>query len=135
MELDSDVGMESSPRRPLTSIVLLFIVGVFIFSIYYLYDAVIAFVGSSTNAVYQLMIGLLGFTASFYMMTQFMRRLTMAPQPPPNIVTAIECRKCGFKNVRTFAKGDYVLKTVENCQKCNEPMLITGIYVEEVRKK
>ena len=59
----------------------------------------------------------------------------MAPKPPLKMLTTIECRKCGFKNVRPFAKGDYVFKAVENCQKCNEPMLITGIYIEEVKKK
>lgn len=135
MELDSDVIMEVSPRRPLIPIVFLFIVGILIVSIYYLYDAAIAFLRGHTNAIYQLMMGLFGFTTSFFMVVRLMRRLTMTPQPPPNVVTAIECRKCGFKSVRTFTKGDHVFKTVENCQKCNEPMLITGIYVEEVKRR
>lgn len=127
--------MESSSRRPLTPIVLLFVVGVFIFSIYYLYDAITAFFSGSANASFQLLLGLFGFSTSFYTLAQFMRRFIMAPKPLPKMVTTIECRKCGFKNVRSFAKGDYVFKAVENCQKCNEPMLITGIYVEEVKKK
>jgi ribosomal protein L40E len=52
----------------------------------------------------------------------------------PPITTTIECRKCGFKSVREFQRGDYIFKEVEPCQKCNEKMLITAIY-REVKEK
>jgi uncharacterized ferredoxin-like protein len=65
-----------------------------------------------------------------------MRRIGIAKQPPPpNVVTRIECQKCGFHQIRKFEKGDYVLKNASNCQKCAEPMLIVGIYVEEDKTK
>jgi hypothetical protein len=127
--------MSSSSKKPLTSIVLLFVTGIFIFSVYYLYNAIMAFLNSSTTASFQLIFGFLGFSTSFYTLTQFLRRLTKVPKAPPKISTIIECRKCGIKNVKSFVKGDYIFKTIENCQKCDEPMLITGIYAEEVKKK
>ncbi len=65
-----------------------------------------------------------------------MRRIGLTKQPKsPNVVTRIECQKCGFHQIRKFVKGDFVLKSVKNCQKCEEPMLIMGIYVEEDKTK
>jgi len=51
-----------------------------------------------------------------------------------SITTIIECKKCGFRNVREFQRGDYIFKEVELCQKCNQNMLITAIY-KEVKEK
>jgi len=52
-------------------------------------------------------------------------------------MTIIECRKCGFKNVREFQRGDYIFKQMGTCEKCNEPLLVTGIYreIKEPKKK
>ena len=109
---------------------------VLILSIYFIYDGTTALQHGSTDYSYQIMTGIAGIVTSIYMITQFMRRLGLGEQIiQPNVVTVVECRKCGFKQIRKFAKGDYVLKSVENCQKCNEPMLITGIYAEETKKK
>ena len=135
LESDSDIKMASQKMRmPLISMTFLLILGIVIVSIYFIYDGVAAYLGGSTNYTYQIMEGTLGFITSTYMMTHFMKRLGIRHRPTsPNIVTVIECRKCGFKQIRKFMKGDYILKSVENCQKCNEPMLITGIYSEEVK--
>ncbi|MFQ6076467.1 MAG: hypothetical protein ACE5Z5_10100 [Candidatus Bathyarchaeia archaeon] len=54
---------------------------------------------------------------------------------PAEIFTTTECLKCGFKNIRRFVKGDYVLKTSDSCPKCDEPMTVTSIYTEEKGKK
>jgi hypothetical protein len=128
--------MELSLRKPLFSVALLLAVGILIVSLFYLYDGVTSFQRGSTGFSYQLMIGMLGLMTSFYAVAQFMKWFGISQQTPtPNIVTVIECRKCGFKQIRKFVKGDYVFKSVDNCQKCNEPMLITGIYAEELKKK
>ncbi|MDQ1280528.1 MAG: hypothetical protein QG670_1791 [Thermoproteota archaeon] len=127
--------MKTAQKGPPIPIFLIFVVGIFLFSIYYLYDAVTAFFNGSANASFQLFLGLFGFATSFLALAQFLKRLTMTPPPVPKILTTVECKNDGFKNVRPFAKGDYVFKTVENCQKCNEPMMITAIYVEEPPKK
>ena len=128
--------MALSIKRPLHSIVILLTMSVLALSIYSFYDGIIALQYGSTDYSYQIITGILGTVTSVYMITALMKRLGLSKQTvQPNIVTVIECRKCGFKQIRKFAKEDYVLKNVGNCQKCNEPMLITGIYAEETKKK
>ena len=128
--------MSLSVRRNLQSIVVILAVSLLVLSIYFVYDGVTAFQQGSTDYIYQLTTGVFGIMASAYMLSQFTRRLRLSQRAaPPNIVTVIECRKCGLKQIRKFVNGDYVFKSVENCQKCVDPMLITGIYAEEVKKK
>ncbi|MBC7130379.1 hypothetical protein H5T51_04045 [Candidatus Bathyarchaeota archaeon] len=91
--------------------------------------------GNDFVAAYLMLIGILGVALSIYVLTQTRRRLTHLKIEPPPVVTTIECRKCGFKNVRKFQRGDYVFKEVEPCEKCNENMMITAIYREVHEKK
>jgi DNA-directed RNA polymerase subunit RPC12/RpoP len=85
-------------------------------------------------AGYLLLIGFLGVAFSTYLLFQTRRRILSLRIELPQITTTIECKKCGFKSVREFQRGDYIFKEVEPCQKCNEKMLITAIY-REVRGK
>lgn len=85
-------------------------------------------------AGYLLLLGFLGVALSTYVLFQTRRRLLRLRIEAPPITTTIECKKCGFKSVREFQRGDYVFKEVEPCQKCNEKMLITAIY-REVKEK
>jgi hypothetical protein len=53
----------------------------------------------------------------------------------PAMMTTIECKKCGVKNVREFQRGDYVFKELEPCQKCPDTKtMITAIY-KEIKEK
>jgi len=81
-----------------------------------------------------LLLGFLGVTLSTYVLFQTRRRLSKLRIVVPPVTTTIECKKCGFKNVREFQRGDYIFKEVEPCQKCNDKMLITAIY-REVKEK
>lgn len=85
-------------------------------------------------AGYLLLLGFLGVALSTYVLFQTRRRLLRLRIEAPPITTTIECKKCGFKNMREFQRGDYVFKEVEPCQKCDEKMLITAIY-REVKEK
>ena len=85
-------------------------------------------------AGYLLLLGFLGVALSTYVLFQTRRRLLRLRIEVPPITTTIECKKCGFKSVREFQRGDYIFKEVEPCQKCNEKMLITAIY-REVKEK
>ena len=83
-----------------------------------------------------LLLGFLGVALSTYVLYQTRRRLAKLRIEVPPVVTTIECKKCGFKNVREFQRGDYIFKEGEPCQKCNEKMLITAIYKEvKVKEK
>ena len=87
-----------------------------------------------TVAGYLLLIGFMGVAVSTYMLFQTRKRMLRLKIEAPPITSTIECRKCGFKNVREFQRGDYVFKELELCQKCNDKMLITAIY-KEVKEK
>lgn len=81
-----------------------------------------------------LLFGFLGTAIATYALVQMRRRLAKLRIVIPPVTTTIECKKCSFKNVRDFQRGDYILKEVEPCQKCNDKMLITSIY-REVKEK
>jgi hypothetical protein len=81
-------------------------------------------------AGYLLLIGFLGVALSTYVLFQTRRRILSLRIETPPITTTVECKKCGFKSVREFQRGDYVFKEIGPCQKCNEKMLITAIYRE-----
>jgi cytochrome b subunit of formate dehydrogenase len=81
-----------------------------------------------------LMFGFFGVAISTYVLFQTRRRLSKLKIVVPPVTTTIECKKCNFKNVREFQRGDYIFKEGETCQKCNEKMLITAIY-REVKEK
>jgi hypothetical protein len=59
------------------------------------------------------------------------QRFTLEDQP---IVTTLICQKCGFKNVRNFERGDYILKDLGKCTKCEGTLMISAIY-REVKEK
>jgi hypothetical protein len=81
-----------------------------------------------------LILGAIGVFMSAYTLLGIRRRALRTKIEIPPVTTTIECRKCGFKNVREFQRGDYIFKEVEPCQKCNDKMLITAIY-REVKEK
>ena len=76
------------------------------------------------------LMGFLGFAIAAYVLFQIRRRARRLSIVAPPVTTTIECKKCGFKNMREFQRGDFIFKEVDNCQKCNEKMMITAIYRE-----
>jgi len=124
-----------SAAAKISSFVLMIIFITLAFSLTALILAVTAFGGGNeVTAGYLLLIGFLGVVFSTYMLFQTRRRILRLRIEIPPITTTIECRKCGFKSVREFQRGDYIFKEVDPCQKCNDKMLITAIY-REVKQK
>jgi hypothetical protein len=113
---------------------LLVIAGMLIFSVYYLYDALINIEGGdTTNSTFNILLGMIGLSVTVYLATQLLRR-PRAKKAPPKLLTTLECSNCGLKNIRSFTSGDYIFKTGEACPKCEEHMLITAIYTEDEKK-
>jgi len=81
-----------------------------------------------------LIIGFLGLASSTYMLMQTRGRIMRMRIEIPPVMTTITCQKCGFKNVRTFERGDYVFKQAGPCPKCNDKLLVSAIY-REVKEK
>lgn len=125
----------ASTATKISSFVLMIIFVTLALSLTVLIVAINAFVTEQeVFAGYLLLIGFLGVAFSTYLLFQTRRRIMSLRIEVPSITTTIECRKCGFKSVREFQRGDYIFKEVDPCQKCNEKMLITAIY-REVREK
>jgi ribosomal protein L40E len=91
-------------------------------------------VGNEIVAGYLLVIGFIAMGLSAYVLLQSRRRVTSMKIEAPKVMTTVECRKCGFKSVREYQRGDFVFKELEKCQKCDDKMLITAIY-KEVKEK
>ena len=122
-------------RAMLPLLVLLIIAaGMLVLSSYYLYRAFLSHREGATDAsIYYSVIGVTGIVITFYM-AFILRKRQFVKKVTPSVVTTTECAKCGFKSLRKYTKGDYVFKTVANCEKCNEPMVITAVYAEPEKK-
>jgi hypothetical protein len=101
-----------------------------IFAVYIMEQKVV----EAETAWILILLGFLGVGISTYVLFQTRRRISKLKIVVPPVTTTIECKKCGFKNVREFQRGDYIFKEGENCPKCNEKSLITAIY-REVKDK
>jgi hypothetical protein len=129
--------MPDSRTRILVPLLILFLIagGMLALSTYYLFRAYTTYQeGATETSIYYGVIGAIGIAITFYM-TFILRKRSTTKKEILNMMTTIECGKCGFKSLRKFAKGDYVFKTLGNCEKCNEPMLITSIYAEPISAK
>jgi hypothetical protein len=91
-------------------------------------------VGNEMVAGYLLLIGFIAMALSVYVLLQSRKRIASMKIEAPKVMTTVECKKCGFKSVREFQRGDFVFKELEACQKCEDKMLITSIY-KEVKEK
>ena len=90
--------------------------------------------GDYLVAGWLIIIGVIALALSTYVLLQSRRRMTTMKTATPSVMTTIQCRKCDFKNVREFQRGDYVFKELDKCQKCDDKMMITAIY-KEVKEK
>ncbi len=129
------MSKDASVATKVSSVVLLIIFVTLAVSLSALILAIQAYTyGNDVVAAYLLLLGFVGVASSTYVLFQTRKRIMRLRIETPPITTTIECRKCGFKSVREFQRGDYIFKEVEPCQKCNEKMLITAIY-REVHEK
>ncbi len=108
-------------------------------SLVFLYFAFEAFMSGSglVNGLWLAVIGIVGLVVSTYGFSLLIQTRKTAPQlilKPQKVLTEVLCQKCGFKNIREFQRGDYILQDSETCPKCNEKMIIDSIY-REVKKE
>jgi hypothetical protein len=130
------MSKNSSPATTKISTYLMMIVLIVLaLSIVALMLSVNAFIiGNEIVAGYLLIIGFIAMVLSVYVLLQSRKRIASMRIEAPKVMTTVECRKCGFKSIREFQRGDFVFKDLDACQKCNDKMLITAIY-KEVKEK
>jgi hypothetical protein len=125
----------SSASSKISTYLMMIVLIVLALSIVALLLSVNAFTaGNDMLASFLLVIGFLAMGLSVYVMFQSRKRAATMKIEAPKVMTTIECKKCNFKSVREFQRGDFVFKDLEPCQKCNEKMIITAIY-KEVKEK
>jgi hypothetical protein len=131
-----NLGEEKSSARAtrISSVVLLIIFMALALSLVALILAADLYSSEPIVAGWLGIIGFAGVALSAYVILQLRRRATRLSVVVPPVTTTIECKKCGFKNVREFQRGDYIFKETEPCQKCSDKMMITAIY-REVKEK
>jgi hypothetical protein len=130
----SDTSQSSAPTKMSTYLLMIVLI-VLALSIVSLIFSVSAFVeGNELVAGYLLVIGFIAMGLAGYVLFQSRKRVASMKIEAPKVMTTVECRKCGFKSIREFQRGDFVFKDLNPCQKCDDTMIITGIY-KEVKEK
>jgi len=125
----------SSAATKISTYLLMIVLIVLALSIVALILSVNAFiVGNEIVATYLLVIGFIAMGVATYVLFQSRKRVASMKIEAPKVMTTIECKKCGFKSVREFQRGDFIFKDLDACQKCNDKMIITAIY-KEVKEK
>ena len=80
------------------------------------------------------LVGMFAIVLSITILYQNRRRIVTMKNEAPKVMTTVECKKCGTKNVREHQRGDFVFKEVGPCQKCSDQQVITAIY-KEIKEK
>jgi hypothetical protein len=119
------------PTRRTSPILLIIILVMLVLSATAIGEALAQLVGGQAFSVALnfLILGAVGIALSTYLLSQTRRRVKLAPQIQ-RILAAVTCPKCGFKTVRDFQRGDFILKDAESCPKCSEKMTVSSIYRE-----
>ena len=124
----------SSATTRISTYLMMIVLIVLALSIVALILAVNVYPSRPDMAVFLLLIGFIAMGLSVYMLFQSRKRVASMKIEAPKVMTTTECKKCGFKSVREFQRGDFVFKDLDACQKCNDKMIITAIY-KEVKEK
>lgn len=125
----------SSTSKRISTYLMMIVLIVLALSIVSLLLSVNAFAaGNDMLAGFLLVIGFIAMALSVYVLLQSRKRAASMKIEAPKVMTTIECKKCNFKSIRQFQRGDFVFKDLDPCQKCNENMIITAIY-KEVKEK
>jgi len=103
-----------------------------VLSIGFLVQAYSAYIGGYREiALYYFMTGLMGLALSVYTLAQtVLRRPRIPTSKEYKVHTIMHCLRCGFRDLRPFRRGDYVLGPGDNCPRCLTPMVILAIYRE-----
>ena len=76
-------------------------------------------------------VAILSFGFVAFSIVRVRRGYALANPAPNKVLSVVKCRNCTFKQLKAFALGDYVTKTLGTCTQCNAANLfIDGIYGE-----
>ncbi|MFQ6094928.1 MAG: hypothetical protein ACE5NN_02180 [Candidatus Bathyarchaeia archaeon] len=125
---------EIPPARRISSIFMILVFVMLILSVAALYQVIEAY-RRGTVDITNIILSLSAIAVSTYMLLQLRAKPLKLGFEMQEVSTTIECPKCGYKNSREFKRGDFIFKTVEQCPKCNDNMIISSIYRKPEEKK
>ena len=89
-----------------------------------------------TLQILYITIAVLAFSFVFLSFTRMRRGVRIGAYTPPKVLSVVKCGQCSFKQIKNFALGDFVFKTLGKCTQCTTGDLsINGIYTEGPPKK
>jgi len=91
--------------------------------------------GEFTQFFFWAIMASVGTVLALSSITQMRRRMFMLRNLAVKVLSVVICASCGFKVVRSFSVGDYVMKDVGQCQQCKGTMRVDSIYSEEPPSK
>jgi len=127
-------GNSTSTSSRISTYLMMIVLIVLSLSVVALVSAVYLYPSDFQFAVVLMAMGLIAMGMSVYVLFQSRKRVASMKIEAPKVMTTIECKKCSFKSVREFQRGDFVFKDLDPCQKCNDKMIITSIF-KEVKEK
>ena len=126
------------PRQSATGSTLTYIIAIFLImiAVYFINFGVNLYTHDDlANSLVYLSVGLISL-GLVGMTVMRVRRGYMMAGVPPKVLSVIRCAQCSFKQIKSFAAGDYVSKSEGRCSQCgNESLFINGIYAEDQRKR
>jgi len=89
-----------------------------------------------TAQILYITISVLAFTFVLLSLTRVRRGVRIGAYTPLKVLSIVKCGQCSFKQIKNFAAGDFVFKTLGKCTQCTTGDLsINGIYTEGPPKK
>jgi len=131
MEEASEVPV---PARRISSIFMIVVFVMLILSLASLYQVVEDYRKGTPNLA-NIILSLSAISISLYMLLQLRAKPLKLGFETQKVLTTVECPKCGYTNIRDFQQGDYILKVLERCPKCNEEMTIVSSIYRKPEKK
>lgn len=125
---------ESESRRApviFTAVLLTMLV----MSVIALFLAVETYLTRKTVDVINMILSIGAIFLSIYLFMQMRKKTSLQDPSRIRVITVIKCISCNYGSTREFEKGDYILREVGSCPKCNGTLLIHSIFREPQESK
>jgi len=124
-----------SPARKVSYFLIAAISIMLVLSIVTLYQLIDTYTKSGSLDLLSMTISISAITLSSYMFIQMTRKPLRLGFEIPKVSTTIHCTNCDYNSIRDFQTGDYILKEVGPCPKCNNKTIISSIYTQVTEKQ
>lgn len=125
--------MEGKAKKP-SIFLLIMVIVMLVMALFTFFWEIINFITAKTVNSMNLILSSSSIALSIYILLQIRERSKSIIFEPSRVITVLRCENCDYSSAREFEKGDYVLKEIGVCPKCNGPLIIYSIF-REVKAK